>query len=257
MRNPVPGRKLRSLYHQLVSEAERHHIPEQDAEELANDTLLVVADRFDESRGRIETFSRTVLMNKIRNFVRDRKIPPLLPDNDEFYIEYENPELLLTRREDVRMTKLIRERLLSRLDAAEAEFLRHYEIVLDELGGRAVSETARRLNLTPQEGHNIIQRIERKAMSILRKPPPVRAVPPPDAEHAAADSEKPAFLRAIIDEMVVLHETAAIRSAGREPRYELASRLARAGIGATNRGLEKFLASLAPERREKLFLLLP
>jgi len=44
-----------------------------------------------------------------------------------------------------------RARLLAALTEEEARFLIEFEIVLDGLDDRAVSETARRLHLTPQE----------------------------------------------------------------------------------------------------------
>lgn len=254
-RNPIPDKNLRSLYHQLLSEGRRHRIPPEDAEELANDTLMTVIEKYDETRGPIGPFSRTVLLNKIRNFVRDRKIPPVHPDGDDHFIEDDDPETLFTREEDRKLTAKIREKLISRLDAREAEFLLHFEIVLDELGSRAVSETARRLHISPQEGHNIIQRIERKAKSLLKKRPEFKAPAGRSALESLHDFDQPAFLRKMISSKT---DRMAVRSGifQIEPEYLLAGRIARAGMAESKRGLEKFLASLETGHREKLFKLL-
>jgi DNA-directed RNA polymerase specialized sigma24 family protein len=255
MQNPVSNRKLRSLYLELVSEAGRHRIPTEDAQELANDTLLVVTDTFDESRGRLVTYARHVLLNKIRNFIRDRKAPHLLPDNEEMFIEDKDPESILTRAEDIELTKRMRNLLLKKLDAGEAEFLLQFEVVLDELEHRAVSETARRLNLTPQEGHNIIQRIERKAKALLKQPR-VDALPSiPEGVHEIGEMDWPAFIRKI-GQVTHDDEAAYSRILPSAPEFPLTIRIARSGLRDSNRGLEHFLSSLNGERREKLLRLL-
>jgi len=74
--NGPSAARLRGLYHRLVALGERHSVAREDAEELANDTLLAVIGKFDPARGRVETFALTVMMNKVINFVRDHKIPP-------------------------------------------------------------------------------------------------------------------------------------------------------------------------------------
>jgi len=122
---------------------------------------------------------------------------------------------------------------------------------IDELGGRAVTETARRLNLTAQQGHNIIQRIERKAKSLLRKKaaPEIR----PGLEDLRS-YEAPALIRKMTD--ADEDRLPSFASLFTDALHPLAGRIARAGIDGSKVALDKFLSGLGEERRQRLLLLL-
>jgi DNA-directed RNA polymerase specialized sigma24 family protein len=250
MTEPPSDRRLRSLYHQLVATGERRGIPREDAEELANDTLLAVIEKFDPARGRLETFAQHVLKNKIVNFARDHKLPGTVPFDDERHAGPGTPEEMLTRKEEMEMMKRRRAQLLTALTEEEARFLLEFEVVLDELGDRAVSETARHLDLTPREGHNIIQRIERKAEKIAAstrggaRPEMIRSVSR-DPEMAESTPEA-------LKDMLVMAKFSAAFSRIPPAGYRSTADVARAGLESSREGLGRFLNALDPLRREKL-----
>jgi DNA-directed RNA polymerase specialized sigma24 family protein len=232
----------------LVALGEHHGVPREDAEELANDTLLAVIEKFDPARGRADTFARTVMMNKVRNFARDHKLPPAVPFDDEQYAGSPTPEDVVIRKEDKAMIRQTRARLLTALTDEEARFLLEYEVVLDDLDDRAVSETARRLDLTAQEGHNIRQRIERKARKIAASVsgeagPLIRAVVKREPEPVETDA---------MTYFEVSGKAQMLFSRMPNADFDLVPEIATVGLNGSDRSLGRFLGALDPSRRDRL-----
>jgi DNA-directed RNA polymerase specialized sigma24 family protein len=141
------------------------NIPRHIAEELANDTLVVVYQSYDPARGALKSFCSRVLLNKIRNYVKT--IPPTdeIFDDDVFGI-FENPETLMLKREKAENIRRFLSILMENLSTQERRFLMKYAETLDEMKSRAVLETARRMGLPESEGTAIIKRIARKAKNL-------------------------------------------------------------------------------------------
>jgi len=165
--NILPPKTLTDLYKWLIRQAVSSKMPYEVAQELANDTLLVVCNTFDPDRGNIKAFSARILINKIRNHVR-KNTPFTDAFDDEHPIDFENPENILLNQENIMKLKKYFDALRSELDSDELVFFLKFQETLEELETRAVSETSRRLGIDPNAGANIMKRIVRKAKRLKR-----------------------------------------------------------------------------------------
>ncbi len=154
---------LQDCWDRLLMAALRRGVPLPDAEELVSDSLLKAIDAFDPQRGAFYPFCSTILLNKIRNFWRDRDPSYTPPEGFEFPDDAPNP---FEREEDMRLMREMIDEILRALSPEEATFLKHLGVVMEGMEDRAISETARQLSITPSKGWDIFRRIQRKARQL-------------------------------------------------------------------------------------------
>ncbi len=168
MGNPITPEEridLQRIWDALLRLALSRGVPFQDAEDLVSAALRSALAHHDGSRGELLTFCKTILYNAIKNYWRDRKAD--LPFEDEQWPNPDGgPDLVLEEKERIESMKRTIERLSTMLSEIELVFMKALGQVVDELGDRAVSETARRLGLKPAKGWDLFRRIQRKAQSL-------------------------------------------------------------------------------------------
>src|SRR5512140_347439 len=141
--------ELQRIWNALLRLALSRGVPFQDAEDLVSGVLRNALEHHDSARGELLPFCRTILYNAIKNFWRDRKVD--LPFDDEQWSHPDGgPDLVLEEKERIESMKRTVDQLASLLSEKELAFMRMLGQVVDELGDRAVSETARRLGLKPE-----------------------------------------------------------------------------------------------------------
>lgn len=149
------------LFDKLVYFALKRGVVFQDAEDLVQDTLITALGAHDQARGTFKTLSFTVLNNKIKNFQRDNR--PAAPFDERDYA-HGFSETVLER--ELKESEELMQKMLSRVErllkADELSFLKELRIVAEMSESILVSETSRRLGLTPEKGWDIFRRIQRK-----------------------------------------------------------------------------------------------
>ncbi len=181
---------LQNCWDRLLMAALRRGVPLPDAEELVSDSLLKAIDSFEPQRGAFYPFCSTILLNKIRNFWRDRDPSYHPPDGFEFPDDAPHP---FEVEEDMRLMREMIDEILRALSPEEASFLKHLGVVMEEMEDRAISETARQLSISPSKGWDIFRRIQRKARQLYPRAPRARKVQAPMA------TEEPESMRADLD----------------------------------------------------------
>jgi DNA-directed RNA polymerase specialized sigma24 family protein len=174
--------EIQRIWDALLRHALWKGVPFQDAEDLVSNSLHNALEHHDSARGTLAPYCRTILNNAIKNYWRDRRID--LPFEDEQWVQSEDgPDLVLEEKERVKSMKRTIEQLSVLLSADELAFIKMLGQVVDELGDRAVSETARRLGLKPAKGWDLFRRIQRKALALEALPSLTsrRPVSPPAA----------------------------------------------------------------------------
>lgn len=162
---PEQGIELQRIWDALLRLALSRGVPFQDAEDLVSTALRNALDHHDSTRGELLPFCKTILYNAIKNYWRDRKAA--LPFEDEQWPHPDGgPDLDLEEKERIESMKRTVEQLSRLLSEEERAFMKLLGQVVDELGDRAVSETARRLGLKPTKGWDLFRRIQRKAQSL-------------------------------------------------------------------------------------------
>jgi len=161
-----------TLWKGLYTRCRSRGISHSDAEDLASETLQRALAGFDETKGKLSHFCNKILSNLIVDYWRSKKItrefPETIADDENDIEEAMDAEKKLD--------------LVRKLDLTDAEraFLTMYGEVLEELGDRAVSETARRMGMKSDEGWNLFRKIQRKASRLdlegLHPRPPQEAV---------------------------------------------------------------------------------
>jgi DNA-directed RNA polymerase specialized sigma24 family protein len=163
--------ELQRIWDALLRQALSKGVPFQDAEDIVSNSLRNGLEHYDGTRGELLPFCRTILSNAIKNHWRDRKID--LPiDEEEFRQADEGPDGILEEKERAESMRRTVEQLSSLLSKEELAFMTMLGQVVEELGDRAVSETARRLGLKPTRGWDLFRRIQRKAQSLEAPPVP-------------------------------------------------------------------------------------
>jgi DNA-directed RNA polymerase specialized sigma24 family protein len=143
--------ELQRLWDALLRQALSRGVSFQDAEDLVSNSLRNGLEHHDSARGEMLPFCRTILGNAIKNYWRDRKVD--LPiDDEQLPHADEGPDGILEERERIESMKHTIEHLSALLSKEELAFMRMLGKVVDEMGDRAVSETARRLGLKPTKG---------------------------------------------------------------------------------------------------------
>lgn len=160
---PTVPKAFSEVYARLLRAALWRRVPYQDAEEIVSDVLLKAITAFDASRGQFEPFCRTILHNRVANYFRSRQDNPIGLDGNEKAPSSADPQKTMELNEVMREIREIIEKVFGLLTKQERQFLLTLEEVLAEQEKSTVSETARKLGLTPQEGWNIMRRIQRKA----------------------------------------------------------------------------------------------
>ena len=192
---------LQEIWNTLVGFAITKHVTFHDAEDLVSESLVKALETFDAARGQLLPYARTILCNKIKNFWRDRK--PDVPFDPEFNgHDPTTPLAIILREEGITMDRELINQICSELDEGESTFLLKLGETIEEIGDRAVSETARRLGLAEQEGWNTFRRIQRKAhkariaqmehlRETLAEAPCIAMKEPETREESAAEQRRP------------------------------------------------------------------
>ncbi len=242
--------ELQRIWNALLRHALSKGVSFQDAEDIVSNTLRSALEHHDSTRGELLPFCRTILNNAIKNFWRDRKVD--LPFNDEQWSQPDDgPDLVLEEKERMESMKRTVEKLSKLLSEEELAFMRMLGQVVDELGDRAVSETARRLGLKPTKGWDLFRRIQRKAESLeaaaplimtarigsrvgagrkTRTPMPPAAQAPVCKESMPPESDATAAFGSVLAQM--------------RPMEELPELFGLAGAMARGEAFERFVGSL-------------
>lgn len=184
-KKPGHNVKLKDAWTQLRNYALALGLPADEAQDLVQNALIKTLDAFDPAKGEFIHLAKKVLHNLARNYWRDYKRdggvdPDTLPDPGDGFD---------WMTEESQMEEL--EAIMNELDSAEQSFLKTLGELLQETEGRMVLEAARKCGLTPDEGWNMMRKIQRKARKVrarLAQPPAPAAsavmfdLPPRDAE---------------------------------------------------------------------------
>ncbi len=183
--------ELERLWDALMRYALWKGVPFPDAEDLVSSSLRKALEHQDDTRGDLLSYSRAILANAIKNFWRDRRND--LPfDDGEWSRQDGTPDIILEEKEKTESMKRTIERLSSVLSPEELAFMKMLGEVVDELGDRAVSETARRLGLQATKGWDLFRRIQRKANTLVAPAQPrIGRRKPPSAPRPASKQEEP------------------------------------------------------------------
>ncbi|MBM3288284.1 MAG: hypothetical protein FJY88_13205 [Candidatus Eisenbacteria bacterium] len=247
-----------ACWRKLVRRGRVAGLRKEVAEDLAGQTLLKAIETFDPARGAFPAFCRAIHANLVKNYWRDRK--PEVGFDPEIHDTPGGEDLLesILSGEEREMLAGIAERIRDRLSPAEdAFFLTLAEILQDRATG-AVSEAARRLGLTPLQGHDVLRRIVRKAR-IYREQFLVamgeKTARASQFEYDLRDegleaAGAPTILHAEVHHMAQAAPMRAPRDIEPiDPFLFLAASQATAGY-------ERFAATLSPEQRERLAAIL-
>jgi DNA-directed RNA polymerase specialized sigma24 family protein len=177
----MDNEKLKITWFQLWRFAITLGLPSDDAKDIVQNALINTLKTFDPERGEFLPLARTAVRNLTKNYWRDKERhgsvvdPDLISDSDtdeDFWIIDEQ------QRSDTRELEAI----VKKLDAAEQTFLKTLGELLHETEGRMVLEASRKCGLTPDQGWNLMRKIQRKARRIRAqqaKPPAAASMPAP------------------------------------------------------------------------------
>jgi DNA-directed RNA polymerase specialized sigma24 family protein len=141
--------------------AVRKGVHYDDIDLLIDKSIENGINNFDKSRGEYLAFCRTILENLIKNYFRyGKKYIHFDEDNIPPIIEVDRD---LEDRERINHMKKIVAMIVDKLDEKEKSFFLEYKKLLSEYEQISVSEAARRLGLPPNEGWNIVRKIQRRA----------------------------------------------------------------------------------------------
>ena len=177
----MDNEKLKNTWCQLWRFAITLGLPSDDAKDIVQNALINTLKTFDPERGEFCSLARSAVRNLTKNYWRDKErhgsvIDPDLicdPDTDE------NSRMIDERqRSDTRELEVI----MKKLDPEEQIFLKTLGELLHEADGRMVLEASRKCGLTPDQGWNLMRKIQRKARRISVKqgePPAAASMPVP------------------------------------------------------------------------------
>ncbi|MER3523317.1 MAG: hypothetical protein C4326_04445 [Ignavibacteria bacterium] len=151
----IQSEQLQRLWNGLVACARRLGVRYEEAEELTSDALMKGLDCYDPARGDFEPFVRTILRNMVYNYLRKSL-------NDEGDIPFEDDN----DQEEQAMLERIHQQLLNVHPEEERTFYTAYLAWMATAERATVSEAARRIGKTPQQGWDILRRIRHKAETI-------------------------------------------------------------------------------------------
>jgi DNA-directed RNA polymerase specialized sigma24 family protein len=154
-----------ALWVRLVGTGIRMGLSFQDAEDVAQESILAAMAAFDPARGDFGGLAYTACRNRARNALSRRR--PTVPVEEstgaDTPVDRSDPlgDLLDSRhgREIERLSAAV----LALLDDEEARLFYEVGRVLEERDSRAVSEAARHMGLSAQRGWDLFRRIQRKA----------------------------------------------------------------------------------------------
>jgi DNA-directed RNA polymerase specialized sigma24 family protein len=175
---------FRALFEGLVAYGLSRGVPFEDAQDLVCNSIEAAYKGFDPERGEFAALCYTTLSNRIKNYWRARKPTEPLAEDDNL----RDPSPGESLRDDVEYDNDLLEQIMADLTVTERDFLVEMRLVLEELEGRAVSETSRRLGIAPEKGWDIFRRIQRKAQRLSLPP---RSVSRPAVVPVAVQTEPP------------------------------------------------------------------
>ncbi len=170
--------KLKDLWNQLWHFAITLGLPSDDAKDIVQNALINTLKMFDPGRGEFLRLARTAVRNLARNYWRDKERhgsvvdPDLIADPDR---DDDSWAMAGEQRSDTREVEAI----MKTLDHEEKTFLKTLGELLQETEGRMVLEASRKCGLTPDQGWNLMRKIQRKARRVRanRVEPPAAAMP--------------------------------------------------------------------------------
>ena len=177
----MDNEKLKKIWFQLWRFAITLGLPSDDAKDIVQNALINTLKTYNPRQGEFLPLARTAVRNLTKNYWRDKErhgsvIDPDLisdPDTDE------NSWMLdEQQRSDTRELEAI----MKKLDPEEQTFLKTLGELLHETEGRMVLEASRKCGLTPDQGWNLMRKIQRKARRIRAQqaePPAAASMPAP------------------------------------------------------------------------------
>jgi DNA-directed RNA polymerase specialized sigma24 family protein len=153
---------LQRLWKKLMSIAIYRGLPIADAEDIVSDTFRSAFESYEQKKGEFDTYCSTILHNRIINYWRDRKKCESF-EEDYHAVDAYTPLDILEREEKYEAMGVMIKKLAGTLNDKERRFLAEYVDALDRLGKRAVSEAARKAEISVTEGHNVFRKIRRRA----------------------------------------------------------------------------------------------
>lgn len=157
--------QLQFLWKRMMSIALYRGITYTDAEDVVSESFRSGLETYESAKGDFAKYCSAILHNRIINYWRDRRNHDSL-DAETIDNAALTPHELLEIDERIAMMDEMVHVLQEELSGKEREFLRIYAETLDRLGKRAVSEAARKADLTVTEGHNVFRKIKRRAKVI-------------------------------------------------------------------------------------------
>ena len=160
--------KLKIVWFQLWRFAITLGLPSDDAKDIVQNAIINTLKTFDPERGEFLPLARTAVRNLTRNHWRDKERhgsvvdPDLISDSDT---EEDSWMIADQQRSDTRELEAI----MKKLDSEEQTFLKTLGELLHETEGRVVLEASRKCGLTPDQGWNLMRKIQRKARRIRAK----------------------------------------------------------------------------------------
>lgn len=131
-----------------------------DAQDLVGGAIEAALKKYDPARGGFPALAQTAVVNRVKNYWRDRKPLDPLDGAGEVADPEASPEALDQAAHDHERLRGI----MAELTNEEKDFLLVLQAVLDEMDTRAVSEAARRMGMPPAKGWDLFRKIKRKAI---------------------------------------------------------------------------------------------
>ena len=173
--------KLKGLWYQLWRFAMTLGLPSDDAQDIVQNAIINTLKTFDPARGEFLPLARTAVRNLTKNYWRDKERhgsvvdPDLISDPDT-----DGDSWMMDDQQ--RSDTLELEAIMKKLDPEEQTFLKTLGELLHETEGRMVLEASRICGLTPDQGWNLMRKIQRKARRIRAQqaePPAAASMPAP------------------------------------------------------------------------------
>lgn len=163
MLTQLSQKNFNAFRNRLIDYSRRFNIPNEDIEEIVNDSILKALKYFDNDRGSFESLCNVIIKNKIINFKRDNASLYLLVliDNNEDIVDADVNSFEEKEENEIARTYLLI--LKSKLSEEELKLFNElYE--MSKTGNKMiVSQASKNIGIEATKGWDIFRKIQRKA----------------------------------------------------------------------------------------------